>query len=125
MIASFVLGMNSVFQFINVYVNDVNDGLRALGFLFFLTAFFAITLFIILLVDLFNKNHMIVRAKYISSYKNIIYVLKENGQVKKIRIFAPEMLHRFSTLQQVEVTLSAITQIPMHIVVIEADGESG
>ncbi|WP_144023757.1 hypothetical protein MHI37_15575 [Paenibacillus sp. FSL H8-0548] len=114
-----MLGMNSIFQFINIYVND---GLEALGFLFFLSALFAITIFIILLVDLFNKNHRVVRAKYVSKYKNIIYVLKENGQVKKIRIFAPEMLHHFSSHQQVEVTLSAIAQIPMNIIVVETDG---
>lgn len=118
MISCLLLGSNCVFQFINVYVND---GLEALGFLFFLTAFIAITLFIILLVDLLNKNYIIFQGKYISKYKNIIYVLKDNGKVIRIKIIEPKLLQHISSDQLVEVTLSAITRIPMHIVALEAD----
>lgn len=114
---SFVFLLNAVVQFINIYRND---GPKALGFFFFLAVFIMLVFIVIYIVDLFNKNYNIIQATLVSKHKNIIYVLKENGKVKRIRIVIPEILNKLVPGQKLEITLSALTSIPFHINVIDS-----
>ena len=116
LISSFLFIMSDVFQFINLYMND---GPEALGFLYFLTGIIMLALFIILIVDLVNINHNVIQARLISKYGNVIYVLRADGKVKKIKIAVPEILERLVPEQQVKIKLSSLAQIPLHIVSID------
>ncbi|KRE39996.1 hypothetical protein ASG81_18930 [Paenibacillus sp. Soil522] len=115
LISSFLFIMSDVFLLINQYTND---GPVALGFLYFLTGIIMLDLFIILIVDLVNKNHHVIQARLISKHGHVIYVLRSNGKVNKIKIAVPEILVQLVPEQQVEITLSSLTHIPLHIVSI-------
>jgi len=120
LLTSFVLLINAIFQFINIVVND---GPEVIGFFFFLVGFVMIVFFIVYVVDVFNKNYQIIHAKMVSKHKYIIYVLNENGKVKRIRIIYPEILHELVPGQQLEITLSSILSIPLHIVTVGKSNE--
>ncbi|MGO4184439.1 DinB family protein [Paenibacillus sp. TAF43_2] len=120
LLASFVFVLNAVIQFINIYLND---GPEALGFFFFLVTFVMIVFFIVYVVDVFNKNYQIIHAKMVSKHKNIIYVLNENGKVKRIRIIYPEILNELVPGQQLEITLSSTLSMPLHIVTVGKSNE--
>jgi len=116
LMTTIIVLVNSVFQVINI---TVNDGPEPLGFLFFIAGFVSIVFFIVYVFDLFNKDYQIVHAKMISKHKNIIYVLRDDGKVKPIRIMFPEIINTLVPGQQLEITLSSILSIPYHLVAVD------
>jgi uncharacterized damage-inducible protein DinB len=110
--------MNSIFQFLNIYMNN---GSEALGFIFFITSFVFLAIFVIILVDLIMKNHETIQAKLISKYEKNIYVLRADGKVKKYRILYPEILDQLMVDQQIEITISNLAKIPLHITPIKVE----
>jgi uncharacterized damage-inducible protein DinB len=114
--SSSVVLINAIAQFMNIYKND---GSEVLGFFFFAGGLVILTFLIIQLIDVITKNRFVIQAKLASKYKNTIYVLREDGKVKRIRITAPEILDQLELEQIVEITFSSLTRVPLHIVAID------
>ncbi|MGM0883056.1 MAG: DinB family protein [Bacillota bacterium] len=110
--------MNSIIQFINIYMNN---GPEALGFILFITSFVLLAFFVIILVDLIAKKHETIQARLISKNEKNIYLLRADGKVKRYRIHLPEILDHLNVDQQVEITLSYLAKIPLHITPFKAE----
>ncbi|NIK80027.1 putative acetyltransferase [Paenibacillus castaneae] len=104
--------MNAVLQFINIYIYD---GPEIWGFIVFLAGIGSLTILIIIIVELITNKPDKIKVKIVSKYNKSIYVLREDGKIKRYAIVSHDIFENIQTDQLVELTLSQMTRIPLHL----------
>ncbi|CAM4268518.1 putative damage-inducible protein DinB [Paenibacillus endophyticus] len=113
---SIVYIANMVIQFISSTKNGVSDALVAF---YFVSGIVVLSLFVISCLELVTKNNRIIRVKLISKHNHSIYVLRNDGKLKKYHIFEYDVLNKLEPGQELSITVSSITAMPYHIQSIE------
>ncbi|SMF92445.1 hypothetical protein SAMN05661091_5827 [Paenibacillus uliginis N3/975] len=94
------------------------------GFLYFVTILCFAGFVVIIITDLVTSATRQIHGQIVHKQGRTIHVSRNDGNLKKYRVFVPEVLHKLEQGQFVNISLTRLAHVPSSIAIVDPPGEN-